>query len=149
MNDDDLDFDPEDSDKERHAAGIAAFFGGDELSPVTASTWAAMEAAGIRIIFGDSSRATFDCAAFCLLHSADYEEQAHAKRAAFRPGFSEYVMEWLDTHPEMHSEFDAIAAKIRERMDEYAKQLTRKTPVKTSGQKGVAIRTKKNGRRTG
>lgn len=146
--DDDLDLDPELAEKERHEAGIRSLIECDGLAPVSATSWAAMEAAGIRIIFGDTSRVTFDCAAFCLLHSENEDERRISRAAAFRPKFTEYVLEWLENHPEMHVQFTDITEVIKTRMEDYSKLLTRK---KSPSRQGVStgISPKKNGRRTG
>lgn len=146
--DDDLDYDPELAEKERHEAGIRSLIDCDNLAPVSATSWAAMEASGIRIIFGDASRVTYDCAAFCLLHSRDEQERRIARSAAFRPNFSDHVIEWLESHPEMHAQFADITEVIKSRMEDYTKILTRKKPARQANVQSV-IRAKKNGRRTG
>lgn len=147
-NDDDLDYDPELAEKERHEAGIRSLIDCDNLAPVSATSWAAMEASGIRIIFGDATRVTYDCAAFCLLHSRDEDERRRARSAAFRPNFTDYVLSWLEDHPEMHAQFAEITEVIKSRMEDYSKILTRKKSPRDANVQSV-IRSKKNGRRTG
>jgi hypothetical protein len=125
----DIDLAPDPDDEGRDIAlerGLVAGtpqFDGMALRPVSAGTIMLMQRSGNRLFYGDASNALADVAAFVLIHSETFGQDA--RRAIYKAdtSFDELVFQFLD-EPGIQQKITEFSPIISAMMEDYAKTQT-------------------------
>jgi len=111
-------------------------FNGKAIRPVSAGSMAILQRIKNGLIFGDASNALYDAAGFLLIHTDAEDGFRAARRAAFGPDWSEYVINWLDATPDAHAKIQKFAPVIVRLLSDYGQSLTRSLESHESGNAG-------------